>query len=402
MAPANDNSDRNSTLPVPELNPLLNPVLGAHLGRWAEVYFTSPPEKREAAVLELLRELERGTAAPRHTTGAPERTVQEPGKPPSEPAALENAEQDWIVCESCGGRNILGNKFCGMCGAWLEHASAAPTGPASGTSRGVGERDRYDRDRYNDDFNTYSGKVAATQEVPRNSWPPRPDLPSLIPEDEPVPYRYRMYVGAAVAILISALVYIAWHGAAAWSGNSHRLPQSAPTTEMQPPAQAQTPPPSAQVKPGQVLPSSAPAPVERNPGAARSRPRRTEANRETNTVAPSTPSAPRSHQIAAPIAAAPIVAPLQGNGAEELTVAESYLNGTRGRARDSSEAAKWLWRSIGKENATATLLLSDLYLRGDGVPQSCDQARLLLDAAARKGAPGAAKKIRDLPSLGCP
>src|SRR5580693_1285670 len=46
-----------NSLPDPELNPLLNPVLAAHMGRWAEAYFTAPPEKREEAVSELLREL---------------------------------------------------------------------------------------------------------------------------------------------------------------------------------------------------------------------------------------------------------------------------------------------------------------------------------------------------------
>jgi len=44
-------------LPDPELNPLLNPLLAAHMGRWAEVYFTNPPEKRAEAVSELVREL---------------------------------------------------------------------------------------------------------------------------------------------------------------------------------------------------------------------------------------------------------------------------------------------------------------------------------------------------------
>ena len=83
-------------------------------------------------------------------------------------------------------------------------------------------------------------------------------------------------------------------------------------------------------------------------------------------------------------------------------MAESYLDGTNGKVRDPSEAAKWLWRSFGKKNGAAALLLSDLYVRGEGVPQSCDQARLLLDAAARKGAPGAAERITSLPSRGCP
>jgi TPR repeat protein len=56
---------------------------------------------------------------------------------------------------------------------------------------------------------------------------------------------------------------------------------------------------------------------------------------------------------------------------------------------------------VGKGNPAATLALSDLYLRGDGVPKSCDQARLLLDAAARKGARTAAERLRNLQAFGC-
>ncbi len=41
----------------PELNPLLNPVLEENMGRWAQVYLTSPPEKRPQAVADLLLEL---------------------------------------------------------------------------------------------------------------------------------------------------------------------------------------------------------------------------------------------------------------------------------------------------------------------------------------------------------
>ena len=69
--------------------------------------------------------------------------------------------------------------------------------------------------------------------------------------------------------------------------------------------------------------------------------------------------------------------------------------------RDSSEAAKLLWKAVGKQTATAALLLSGLYLRGEGVPRSCDEARLLLMAAARRGAPQAAQQLRELESQGC-
>ena len=47
-------TEPTDVLPRAELNPLLNPLLERNLGRWAEVYFTSPPEQREQAVEELL------------------------------------------------------------------------------------------------------------------------------------------------------------------------------------------------------------------------------------------------------------------------------------------------------------------------------------------------------------
>src|SRR5215469_2821772 len=42
-----ENETSPQGLPRPDLNPLVNPLLGEHMGRWAEVYFTSPPEERE-------------------------------------------------------------------------------------------------------------------------------------------------------------------------------------------------------------------------------------------------------------------------------------------------------------------------------------------------------------------
>ena len=62
----------------------------------------------------------------------------------------------------------------------------------------------------------------------------------------------------------------------------------------------------------------------------------------------------------------------------------AILGGSMG-ARDASEAAKLLWKAVGKQNPTAAILLSGLYARGDGVTKSCDQARLLLLAATKHG-----------------
>jgi TPR repeat protein len=93
-------------------------------------------------------------------------------------------------------------------------------------------------------------------------------------------------------------------------------------------------------------------------------------------------------------------APIGEGGAQELNLAQGYLEGKHG-ARDSAEAAKWLWKAVAKENGMADVLLADLYLSGDGVSKSCAQARLLLVAAVKKGEPAAAGKLRGLESGGC-
>jgi TPR repeat protein len=87
-------------------------------------------------------------------------------------------------------------------------------------------------------------------------------------------------------------------------------------------------------------------------------------------------------------------------GAPDLRLAQRYLGGSMG-ARNPSEAATLLWKAVRKQNTTAAVLLSDLYARGDGVPRSCDQARVLLLAAAKRGSPQAAEQLRRLETHGC-
>src|SRR6266545_123418 len=90
---------------------MLNPTLGRNLGRWAHVYFTSPPEKREQAVLELLRELEAEsgtseTAAPLNGT-------------PTGMVAETRMNPETVACAECGHQNAKLQRFCGMCGSPL-------------------------------------------------------------------------------------------------------------------------------------------------------------------------------------------------------------------------------------------------------------------------------------------
>jgi TPR repeat protein len=53
-------------------------------------------------------------------------------------------------------------------------------------------------------------------------------------------------------------------------------------------------------------------------------------------------------------------------------------------------------------NTRAAVALADLYLRGDGVPVNCDQARVLLVVASKENNAEAIKKLQDLDETGCP
>jgi TPR repeat protein len=61
-----------------------------------------------------------------------------------------------------------------------------------------------------------------------------------------------------------------------------------------------------------------------------------------------------------------------------------------------------LWASTEAGDAKATAILADLYLRGDGVPIDCDQARALLFVASKENNAEATKKLQDLSETGCP
>jgi TPR repeat protein len=110
------------------------------------------------------------------------------------------------------------------------------------------------------------------------------------------------------------------------------------------------------------------------------------------------PAAQKSSLLATPLVPKPL--DTANGGSADLQLAQRYLGGSMG-ARDSSEAAKLLWKAVRQENTTAAVLLSELYAHGDGVPKSCDQARLLLIAAAKRGASQAAEQLRTLETRGC-
>jgi hypothetical protein len=419
-----------SILPEPELNPLLNPLLAAHMGRWAEVYFTSPPEKRTQAVSDLVRELA-NTSTPEPGSSqrdndkricgkvdkeADEVPFQGSADPSDQPAAIsespicESMISESMICESCGHKNAPLQRFCGMCGTPLPSSSENPSQPfAQAEPIATAPWDRSDAlvDRAPGselESAADSSPAAEYHRVPQTlPWSPPEDSPAQFSvlsayQSEPASHSYRIYVGVVVAILLGLLVYMTWRSNTAFRSSGtvpSALPQAAPAPRSEPEAAAE-PPSTAPAQPGptaNTTPDTTPTATPQSQKSAEAGP---EDTRRTDLRSKARPAARTVSMSASPATSA-----AEQNGSEELAAAEKYLNAGPGTARDSRQAATWLWKAVAKQNSAATLLLSDLYLRGDGVTKSCDQARLLLDAAARKGATAAAQRLRNLQAFGC-
>jgi hypothetical protein len=71
-------------------------------------------------------------------------------------------------------------------------------------------------------------------------------------------------------------------------------------------------------------------------------------------------------------------------------------------AKKSVASSQQLWSGVEGGNVQATLTLADRYLHGDGVPVNCDQARVLLLVASKRGSAQAVKELRELDTTGCP
>src|SRR5258708_11834627 len=101
------------------------------MGRWAEVYFTSPREKREQAVLELLRELQGENSKPEETIVTSPSSVKEQASERVVAHAAQIAEaqhrvlQTLVRCQVCGRENPTSHRFCGMCGRPVAEQGAA-------------------------------------------------------------------------------------------------------------------------------------------------------------------------------------------------------------------------------------------------------------------------------------
>lgn len=76
--------------------------------------------------------------------------------------------------------------------------------------------------------------------------------------------------------------------------------------------------------------------------------------------------------------------------------------GKPGRLPKTPLTPDQLWTMVQSGNSTAAAALAELYIKGDGVPQNCAQARVLLLVASEKRNAAAIKRLADLDKSGCP
>jgi hypothetical protein len=87
-------------------------------------------------------------------------------------------------------------------------------------------------------------------------------------------------------------------------------------------------------------------------------------------------------------------------GAEDLALAERYLNTMPGHM-GSATASRYLWAAVEKGNVKAEITLANMYARGDGVTENCNQAQVLLRAASKRGNNEASQELAQIIRRGC-
>ena len=79
----------------------------------------------------------------------------------------------------------------------------------------------------------------------------------------------------------------------------------------------------------------------------------------------------------------------------------SPYHGSFSSPQDRSAEATRLWSAVTSGDSSAEIGLARLYLKGEGVPRNCEQAKVLLRAAAKGGSAEARQQLKKLRTWGC-
>lgn len=469
----------SNSLPSRHLSPVLNPLLASHMGRWAEIYYTTPVEKRDEAVAQLLQELEaearsgkpspesmpapkadapalradlpldseagaipsqehKNLAAGTVSSSLPmERELakhSEPGssEPGSSELDLPDLDQPEPDLPELNFQNLnskaldLGTHFESVApeentGTPLfeerEDSSAARTGveafvasspeptPVSMLSpiQRLPIPELEEAEIHADtapEIGGMSASILATAAASEAPHPAQVDLPVAPFQTLFVPLattRHRiprsLMIASLFALGVVTLIWTLRHEA----GTSNTA-LSSPTGTIAVP-QAATPPAaetrtSEQEVPGETKPTaksdpSLPSSTSQTPESAAENPAVEKSVIEKSVIEKSVPErAVTQRAVGERSAVENAVAEKSEaeNQAPEVSDPDlqaglQFLHGDPS-GRNSAEAARYLWKSVSRQNGQALAELAGLYAKGDGVVKDCDQARILLQAAA--------------------
>jgi hypothetical protein len=199
---------------------------------------------------------------------------------------------------------------------------------------------------------------------------------------------YHEEVGYGLIWLGQQLAGVDQNGTSATSPDAASPPATSPSEASPAPAQdvpKSKAPSEAQVKKPQPSPTVSAAPVQERPASA---------TKEDTDGAVLQTKAPNSPATTAPTEPAPEA------GQTEYSEAIRILGGNEANSR-LPEAVRLLWISVEKGNSSAEVTLAGLYKEGRGVKKNCEQTRVLLSAAARKGNALAQKNLQQFIREGC-
>ena len=125
-----------------------------------------------------------------------------------------------------------------------------------------------------------------------------------------------------------------------------------------------------------------------------------ETSGEPNAEKPPTPvnNPPITQEFQPPPATRAAVPQQPAVGQTQLAAGREILPGKPKRAPEDVAS---LWIAVENGDTAAEILLANRYAVGDGVDKNCDQARVLLQAAAKHGSELAAKRLTQLATTGC-
>jgi len=82
--------------------------------------------------------------------------------------------------------------------------------------------------------------------------------------------------------------------------------------------------------------------------------------------------------------------------------ADAFSRSTSKNVQKKSATPERLWAAVQAGDTAAAVALAERYLHGDGVPENCLQARVLLLVASEKKNAEAIRKLNELDKTGCP